>query len=114
RAAYDEVVAIIRQEIPDFLRLDGSLEAVTKELRSDERLTYVATTPKGAASILIGGPDNTRDRPHMEGLWDERLTSALVTHLLVGSPGGDGKGQGAGGGLLRAQDHARRLRRALP
>jgi CHAT domain-containing protein/tetratricopeptide (TPR) repeat protein len=113
RTAYDEVVAIIRQEMPDFLRQDGVFEGATKDLRADERLAYVATTPTGAVSLLIGASGDGHDRFTMERLWDERLTSTLVTHLLVGSPGGDGKQQGASIGLLTAQAHGGRLRRAL-
>src|SRR6202035_5260032 len=82
RTAYNEVVAIIRQEIPDFLYREGVLEGVTKELRADERLTYVAITPRGAVSLLISGSGNTHDKPIVEGWWDEHLTSTLVTHLL--------------------------------
>ncbi|MFL5666526.1 MAG: CHAT domain-containing protein [Ktedonobacteraceae bacterium] len=113
RAIYDEVVALIRQEIPDFLLQNGAFESAVKELKSDECLTYIATTPVGAVTVLISPSDAAHGNPRVSGWWDERLTSSQVTQLLVGSSREDGKLQHGNGGLLAVQSHRRRLRRVL-
>ncbi len=105
--------ALIRRAIPDFLRQNSVLEAMTKELRADERFTYLATTPVGAVTLLVSRSDNTHGKPVVEGWWDERLTSTQVMHLLVGSSREDGKQQSGNEGLLTAQAHAGRLRQTL-
>ncbi|HLX39604.1 MAG TPA: CHAT domain-containing protein, partial [Ktedonobacteraceae bacterium] len=113
RAAYDEVVALIRQEIPDFLRQRELFESIVKELEPDERLTYVAATPVGAVTLLIEGSDTTPSRPIVSGWWDERLTSTQVRELLVGSSTMDGKVQNRHGGLLSPSSRGSQLRRVL-
>ncbi len=110
RAAHDEVVSLIRQAIPDFLRHNGVLKTAMKELRADERLAYVVSTPVGAVALLASSSGTTHGEPFVEGWWDERLTSRQVTQLLVGSIEENGK---RSGGLLAAQADARRLRQAL-
>jgi CHAT domain-containing protein/tetratricopeptide (TPR) repeat protein len=112
-AAYDEVVALIRQEIPDFLRPGGLFEAAAKELTSDERLAYVATTPAGAVTLLIEGSGAASHQPVVKGWWDEHLTSTQVAKLLVGPPRADGKVQRGNGGLLAVSSRRRQLRRVL-
>lgn len=111
RATYDEVVARIRQEIPDFLHPNAVFEAAVKELKSDERLTYVATTPVGAVTLLISGSDTPLCQPIVKGWWDEQLTSSQVTQLLVGSSNAHGKVQHWNGndGLLAVSTRRKRL-----
>src|SRR5207249_4326905 len=96
-----------RQSLPDFLRPNDVLEAAAKELRADERLTYIAATPVGAVALLISGSATTEGKPIVEGWWDEQLTSTQIAQLLVDSFGEDGK---RSGGLLAAQADAGRLR----
>jgi CHAT domain-containing protein/tetratricopeptide (TPR) repeat protein len=110
RASYDEVVALIRQSLPDFLHPNDGLEAAAKELRADERLTYVAATPVGAIALLISSSSTTQGGPLVERWWDEQLTSTQLTQLLVGSSGEDGK---RGAGLLAPQAPAGQFRQAL-
>lgn len=113
RTAYDEVIALIRQEIPDFLHPGEIFEAIVKELKSDEYLTYVATTPVGAVALFMSGSDAAPRQPVVKGWWDEQLTSSQVAQLLVGSSSADGKLQHGDGGLLAVSSHRRRIRRVL-
>lgn len=113
RAAYDEVVARIRQEMPDFLYPGGVFEVAVKELKADECLTYVATTPAGAVTLLIRSSDAVPSQPVVKGWWDELLTSSQVAQLLVGSSSAGGKLQHGDGGLLAVSSHRRRIRRVL-
>ncbi len=113
RLAYDEVLTQIREVIPDFLSQSDAIEQAIKELASDERLAYLASTLLGAVIIVVGRPGNADELPTVICWLDERLTSQQIEHLLE-TPRGEGSVlQRERGGLLAAQFGIGSLRKAL-
>ena len=113
RKVYNLLVERIRETLPDFLKRDGVLDDAGKVLASDERLVYLASTPMGAAVLLVSGSRDNTAAPIVECWWDEQLTSTEVGQLLIGSPDEESGQQVRSGGLLAAQSHQGRLREAL-
>jgi hypothetical protein len=107
REKYNQVIAEIREVLPDF-EYDRAMPparifSIARDwLKSGESLAYLAHTPAGAVAVLVSA-----DIIGISALgWtDEQLTTELLRELLVNNHG-SGSGQQAQevtGGLLAAQ-----------
>lgn len=85
RVAYEDLIKRIRQQIPDFLVSGAVFPSGTRDLASDERLVYVASTDAGCAAIMLDSTLSTQidvQTANALSWWDEQLTIQLVVQLI--------------------------------